>query len=45
LDLTYTFLQVLSVNMFERVPIFQLVNDVDELNALDQKINQLNLFD
>ena len=41
----YTFLQVLSVNMFERVPIFQLVNDVDELNALDQKINQLNLFD
>ena len=41
----YTFLQVLSVNMFERVPIFQLVNKVDELNALDQKINQLNLFD
>jgi hypothetical protein len=41
----YTFLQVLSVNMFERNPILQLLSDVDELNALDHKNNQLNLFD
>lgn len=41
----YTFLQVLSVNMFERTPILQLLSDVDELNALDHKNNQLNLFD
>jgi len=41
----YTFLQVLSVNMFERTPILQLVSDVDELYALDQNNNQLNLFD
>ncbi len=41
----YTFLQVLSVNMFERTFILQLLSDVDELNALDHKNNQLNLFD
>ena len=41
----YTFLQVLSVNMFERTPILQLVSDVDELNELDPNFNQLNLFD
>jgi len=41
----YTFLQILSVNIFERTPILQLIKDDIELNSRDQNFNQLNLFD
>jgi hypothetical protein len=41
----YTFLQILSVNIFERTPILQLVKNDNELNYLDHNFNQLNLFD
>jgi transposase len=40
----YTFLQILSVNPFEKVPILQLVTDtLDNENSCDSS-NQLNLF-
>lgn len=41
----YTFLQILSVNMFEKVPILQLVTDYDYRNNKEHFYNQLNLFD
>ena len=41
----YTFLQILSVNMFEKVPILQLVTDFDYRNNNKHFCNQLNLFD
>lgn len=41
----YTFLQILSVNIFQRTPILQLVRDNNELTDIDQNTNQLNLFD
>jgi hypothetical protein len=41
----YTFLQILSVNMFQRTPILQLLSDTDELTWCTQNPNQLNLFD
>lgn len=41
----YTFLQILSVNMFQRTPILHLVSDSDELTDGLQNSNQLNLFD
>lgn len=41
----YTFLQIISVNIFEKVPILQLVRDGDyNLNSIVPD-NQLNLFD
>jgi transposase len=40
----YTFMQILSVNMFEKVPILQLVTDYDYINNRNQSHNQLNLF-
>ncbi|MFQ5754277.1 MAG: IS4 family transposase [bacterium] len=41
----YTFLQILSVNMFEKVPILQLVTDYDYRNNKEHFCKQLNLFD
>lgn len=41
----YTFLQILSVSVFEKVPILQLVTNLDYTNKTDLFHNQLNLFD
>ena len=41
----YTFLQILSVSVFEKVPILQLVANVDYTNKTNLFHNQLNLFD
>lgn len=41
----YTFLQILSVNMFQRTSILQLVSNSDELTCGYQNHKQLNLFD
>jgi hypothetical protein len=41
----YTFLQILSVNMFEKVPILQLVTDYDYIYNNEHSFKQLNLFD
>jgi hypothetical protein len=41
----YTFLQVLSVNVFQRTSILQLLSNADELACYTHNPNQLNLFD
>jgi hypothetical protein len=40
----YTILQVLSVSLFERTNIFQLLTFYDYENDIDHNLNQLNLF-
>jgi len=46
LDITlYTFLQILSITMFENVPILQLVRNSDYKKIENNFCNQLNLFD
>jgi IS4 transposase len=40
----YTFLQVLSVHSFEKIPILQAFSDVDPGSATASPPNQLNLF-
>ena len=45
LDLSlYTFLQIISVSVFEKEPILQLVTNHDYKTTQDQYCNQLNLF-
>ena len=41
----YTFLQILSVSVFEKMPILQLVTDSDYTKQIKQSHKQLNLFD
>ena len=41
----YTFLQILSLTMFEKDDIFQLVKEGDYNTPADLDSNQLNLFD
>lgn len=41
----YTFLQILSVHIFEKSPILQLINDLDYSPNIYNHSNQLNLFD
>jgi hypothetical protein len=41
----YTFLQVLSVHSFEKIPISQVFSDVDPRSATGPLPNQLTLFD
>lgn len=41
----YIFLQILSVNMFEKIPILQLVIDNDYTKGDHNSYNQFNLFD
>ncbi len=41
----YTFLQILSISIFEKSPILQLINDVDYKTKIYGTSNQLNLFD
>jgi transposase len=40
----YTILQVLSVSLFERTSMFQLLTFYDYTNNPDENLNQLNLF-
>ena len=40
----YTFLQILSVSVFEKTPILQLVTDANYINQMNLLHNQLNLF-
>ena len=41
----YTILQVLSLTLFEKIPIFQALSQVDYTIQEAQDSNQLNLFD
>ena len=41
----YTFLQVLSISIFEKSPLLQLINDIDYETKIYDSDNQLNLFD
>ena len=46
LDITlYTFLQILSVSIFEKVDILQLITNSAGTIEVDYTCNQLNLFD
>jgi len=41
----YTFLQILSITVFEKDPILQILSEGISQNHMDNKHNQLNLFD
>ena len=41
----YTILQILSVTLFEKEPIYQALSNVSHTNQMDHISNQLNLFD
>src|SRR3989337_423021 len=41
----YTFLQILSISIFEKSPILQLINDIQYESKIYDSSNQLNLFD
>jgi IS4 transposase len=41
----YTILQILSLTLFEKEPIYQALSNVSYTNQEDQLSNQLNLFD
>jgi hypothetical protein len=41
----YTILQILSVTIFEKMPILQLVTNIDQNEPNDEQSNQLLLFD
>ncbi len=41
----YTFLQILSISIFEKRPILLLINDIDYESKIYDSVNQLNLFD
>jgi Domain of unknown function (DUF4372)/Transposase DDE domain len=41
----YTFLQILSVHIFEKSPILELINEFNYKTKIPYQINQLNLFD
>jgi hypothetical protein len=40
----YTILQILSVTLFEKMPILQVLSDIDYKDREEQVSNQLNLF-
>lgn len=41
----YSFLQILSVFIFEKSPILHLINELDNKTKILYSVNQLNLFD
>ena len=41
----YEMLQILSLRMFERIPLHQLLNKIDANDIQADSVNQLNLFD
>ena len=40
----YTILQILSISLFERASMFQLLTFYDYTSDMDENSNQLNLF-
>jgi hypothetical protein len=40
----YTILQILSVTLFEKMPILQVLSDIEYKDQEEQVGNQLNLF-
>ena len=40
----YTILQILSITLFEKMPIIQAFQDFDYKNTIDDNGNQLKLF-
>ncbi len=41
----YEMLQILSLTMFERMPLDQLLSKMNTENNIEISVNQLNLFD
>jgi len=41
----YTILQIVSVTLFEKIPLLQVLTDVDVMEENTDTHNQLNLFD
>ena len=41
----YTILQIVSVTLFEKIPLLQALTDVDVMEENTETNNQLNLFD
>jgi IS4 transposase len=41
----YTILQILSLTLFEKKPIYQVLSNVNYANQVGHPSNQLNLFD
>ena len=41
----YQILQILSLTMFERMPLNQLLSKINVASAIEESANQLNLFD
>ncbi len=41
----YTILQIVSVTLFEKIPLLQALTDVDVMEENTDTNNQLNLFD
>ena len=41
----YTILQILSVTLFEKIPILQALTGFDDVDQMTEFLNQLNLFD
>lgn len=40
----YTFLQLISISVFEKIPIISMFSDSNYLNEIDHNYNQLSLF-
>ena len=40
----YTILQILSVSLFEKVPLYQLLTNSGHTSQKEEPCNQLNLF-
>ncbi len=46
LDLSlYKLLQILSITLFEKTPILQVISNAEAPSSFDQPSNQLSLFD
>jgi len=46
LDLSlYKLLQILSITLFEKMPILQVISNAEGQESFDDPSNQLNLFD
>jgi len=41
----YTILQIISVTLFEKIPLLQTLTDIDVQEESTEVNNQLNLFD
>jgi IS4 transposase len=41
----YTILQIVSVTLFEKIPLLQALTDVEKIEEIAEINNQLNLFD